>query len=110
MSPPEPEYDERSPKMNARRLAVPIAALTLLVTLGSGTHAAATPFVHEIVDPTGIVGQYTSLALDASGHPRISYYDVTNGDLKYAAKNGATWTIETVDGASGDVGQYTSLA
>jgi hypothetical protein len=45
----------------------------------------------------------------------ISYYDVTNGDLKFAAGtwNGSTWdwTQQTVAGAGGlDVGQFTSLA
>ena len=40
--------------------------------------------------------------------PHISYYDSTNGDLKYAAKSGGSWTLETVD-APGDVGRYTSL-
>ena len=39
----------------------------------------------------------------------ISYYDVTNGDLKYAVKNAGAWSLETVD-ATGDVGSHTSIA
>jgi hypothetical protein len=49
------------------------------------------------------------MALDARGNPRISYYDVTNGDLKYASKTGGAWTEETVDTA-GNVGEFCSLA
>ena len=55
------------------------------------------------------VGEYSSLALDGSGNPRISYYDQTNGDLKYASWDGGRWVITTVDGAR-DVGEYSSLA
>lgn len=39
---------------------------------------------------------------------RISYYDDTNQDLKYAVKSGGSWTLETVD-TTGCVGRYTSL-
>jgi hypothetical protein len=61
------------------------------------------------VDSSGEVGQDASLKLDGAGLPRISYYDSTNRDLKYAWHDGAAWYIETVDNAN-DVGLYTSLA
>jgi hypothetical protein len=54
-------------------------------------------------------GRYTSLQLDTAGRPHISYYDVKNGDLKYAYKDSAAWHVETVDSV-GNVGGYTSLA
>ncbi|MEW6182912.1 MAG: Ig-like domain-containing protein [Bacillota bacterium] len=61
------------------------------------------------VDSTGNVGQYTSIKVDGSNNPRISYYDVTNADLKYAYKDGSGWHTETID-STGTVGLHTSLA
>jgi PKD repeat protein len=58
---------------------------------------------------SGGVGAYCFLALDSTGKPAISYYDATNGNLKYAHWNGTSWDIQTVDSA-GNVGRYTSLA
>jgi hypothetical protein len=60
------------------------------------------------------VGHYTSLAVDASGRLHVSYYDFSNGDLKYATCAAdceaiANWETATVD-AAGSVGSYTSLA
>src|SRR5205085_11803443 len=63
----------------------------------------------QTVDSPGMVGSYTSLALDQNGAAHISYYDVTNGHLKHAYEQGQKWVIETVDGA-GNVGTFTSIA
>ncbi|HET9328207.1 MAG TPA: hypothetical protein VFQ05_15680 [Candidatus Eisenbacteria bacterium] len=72
----------------------------------------------EVVDGAADVGQHTSLALargrspyrpgDATGDPRITYYDVTTRDFKFASRTAGQWTLEAVD-TQGDVGQFTSI-
>ena len=62
-----------------------------------------------VVDSTGWVGIYTSLAIDSDGFSHISYWDFTNRDLKYAEWTGSAWNIETID-SDGDVGSFTSVA
>jgi len=64
------------------------------------------------VDSAGTVGTDTSLALDSSGNPRISYYG--NDTLKYAwcdtgCNDPGNWNREIVDNAADSVGAYTSL-
>ncbi|MBN1642204.1 MAG: hypothetical protein JXA09_13295 [Anaerolineae bacterium] len=63
----------------------------------------------EMVDDVGAPGQYSSLAIDASGALHASYYDAGGTALRYAVNDGSGWVTETVDN-SGDVGAYTSLA
>jgi hypothetical protein len=77
------------------------------------TNPACTgPATITTIDATGTVGYYTAIAIGADGNPVVSYYDVTNLDLKVAkCLNPActgTSTITTVD-APGDVGAYSSI-
>jgi hypothetical protein len=83
------------------------AVATLLVFLAPAVEAFEWQIV--VVDSAGDVGRDTDLSLDESGQPHISYYDKTNGDLKYAYLNSSGWHLETVD-SEGIVGSYTSLA
>ena len=85
-----------------------LLAAMLMVPLTIGT-VSALSWNNETVDTAGDVGEHSSLALDGAGNPRISYYDGSNYDLKYAWKDGSGWHTETAD-TDGDVGAYTSLA
>lgn len=65
-------------------------------------------------DSGGDVGRWTACAVEGStlvGGLHASYYDVTNGNLKYARYDTgtSTWTVTTLD-STGDVGQYTAMA
>ena len=61
----------------------------------------------QIVDSTAAdPGRFNSIAVDLpTGFARISYVAATTQKVRYAAYNGATWTIEDVDGI-GQVGSY----
>ena len=69
-------------------------------------HHDGTGWQTEVVDG-GFRGGGTSLVVDATGQPHISY----NGDrhLKYAYYNGSSWQIEVVDESGTVVGLGSSL-
>ncbi len=55
----------------------------------------------QIVDSAGSLGKYSSIVLDESGRPCISYRDTSNDDLKFAVWTGTAWQTEVVDTAGG---------
>jgi hypothetical protein len=71
--------------------------------------ASAPGWQSSTVDSAGNVGGGSSIALNSSGYPRISYYNATGRDLKYAKWTGSAWQIINL-ATTGEVGDYPSLA
>jgi hypothetical protein len=92
-----------------------ILYLILLIILAGGFSSQLASALDSVqaVDIDGVVGMYTSLALDSNGFPVVSYYDNTYGLLKVLHCNdpscmGEDESIQTVD-SNGIVGLFTSL-
>ncbi|MBZ0272866.1 hypothetical protein K8I61_12580 [bacterium] len=75
-------------------------------------------WVIETVDSIGAFHQFpddhidqahASIALSAEGEPHLAYVERDNADIRYAAKSGGTWSVETII-AEGDWGKHTSIA
>lgn len=65
------------------------------------------------VDSTNSVGVWGNSLAIVEGHPAIGYFDMDNGDLKYARAmdiNGDTWGMPSIVDSLGNVGWYSSLA
>ena len=92
-----------------RGFAVGVALLAATLPFAAGDARAQRTWTPEVVYYVGTTGWDASLALNASGGARISFYDVDNGDLMFARWTGAAWATEVVDGG-GDVGRWSSLA
>lgn len=77
--------------------------------------AQGSAWISETVDSPSSesvdAGLYASLRLTSAGNPRIAYYDSTNGDLKFASRDGtSSWQITRLDGVENDLGRYVSMA
>jgi hypothetical protein len=77
--------------------------------LGVGLNYATSNGTSWTIETVTNSVQYTSIAVDASGNPRISYYEPNNKDLWYAYRDGSGWHTQKVD-ETGDMGAYCSLA
>jgi fibronectin type 3 domain-containing protein len=93
-----------------------VLCVQMLLILPSGVKAAPTEgpassgnWTVQTVDGSGIGGIFSSIAVGSDGKQYISYYDATNGHLKYATNAGGSWATATV-ASTGAVGFYTSIA
>ena len=92
-----------------------LLAITLLLIISIPTQVFALTMLWnspQTLDNSTSVGRFTSLAV-VSGTPAISYYDITNNDLKFIRaqnSNGTNWDFPQTLDDSGNVGFDTSLA
>ena len=88
-----------------------ILSRNLKVAACTSTDCTGTATITTI-DSDGDVGQFTSIAIGATGLPVISYYDSTNTDLKAAACTATDCTgtaIITTVSSDDDIGRYSSI-
>lgn len=105
--------DTPEPSLAVRSDGIPRISFDLDGALYYATTTDMVSWSSSVVDDTSIdVGKYSSLVLNSSDKPSISYWDASNGDLKYAFYNSilSGWVTSVVDGATTSTGQMTSMA
>jgi hypothetical protein len=81
----------------------------ILLSFSLNSLTATTPIWSiQVVDNSTMVGRTSSIALDSSDNPCISYFDSMLGALKYAKWTSSAWSVQTVE--TGNLGEYSSLA
>jgi hypothetical protein len=74
-----------------------------------GAHGSAgSTWTIDTVDANGGDFRFTSLKLDTSGNPHISYQNCNDEGLRYATLNGTGWAVEVVD-SDNRTGFWTAL-
>jgi hypothetical protein len=63
----------------------------------------------EVID-TAMGSCEARVTLDANGEPMVAYTDAINRDLRFALRNGGSWSPKELVANSGDVGRGLSLA
>ena len=61
--------------------------------------------------PGDDVGKYSTIAVGADGEPRVAYFDLTHGALKFAVHSASGWTVRaTPIDDQGDAGRFADMA
>ena len=69
-----------------------------------------TDWSREDIAVFGVFGMAVSLAVDADDTLHLAFYDGDSNTLKYAKREGETWSTPTIVDDSGAVGDYASIA
>ncbi len=72
-------------------------------------HQAGEVWISQLVNSSGDVGFYNTLAIDSSNYPHVAYYDDTARGLRYSFWNGRFWISEVIDIAGSHVGRYCAI-